>query len=74
MTDRKYLPKSLHTVTAVTRVALYIDEMHPVRFSADALAYRALSALGYDRPFLKDDPTVAACIAAVKKANKGEGA
>lgn len=63
-----YLTKSLHTVTAVSRVALHIYQEYAHGDNAAALTYKALSILGYNRPFLKDDPTVAACIAAVKKA------
>ena len=58
------LTKSLHTVTAVTNVARILPP-------ADALtlAGHALSVLGYDvAEFGADDPTVAACVKAIRKA------
>lgn len=61
----KPLTKSLHTVTAVSRVAKHIDDLHPVRMKPDELVRRALRVLGHEAP--KDDPTVAACIAAYKR-------
>ena len=61
------LTKSLHTVTAVSRVVAHLQEMHPVKLRADALVKRALAALGQSGPWPAYDPTVLAAIKATKK-------
>jgi hypothetical protein len=63
----KTLTKSLHTVTAVSRVAL---ELSQFRESADPveLTHAALNVLGYSvLQFSADDTTIAACVAATAK-------
>ena len=62
----KPLPKSLHTVTAVSWVAAFIKEINPlVKDDPDAVR-RALDVLGYSMAKLpRNDPTVVRCIAAV---------
>lgn len=60
------LTKSLHTVTAVTRVAMHLDSMTPVELTPTQAADRALRVLGYTPPF-KNDDTYARCVASVKK-------
>lgn len=64
-TERKTLTKSLHTVTAVSRVA----HMHlAVTGKNVKVAVRmALKTLGQPGPWPEDDPTVLACIEATKK-------
>lgn len=69
------LTKSLHTVTAVTKVAMYVkanlDVKYPegVRSAAD-LVQMALGILGYQLYDVAtaSDPTVQACVKAVAKA------
>lgn len=68
--ERKSLTKSLHTVTAVTRVAKYLRAMHPATLAIPNAVSRALVILGQEGPWEKDDPTVLACIAAFKKGSK----
>lgn len=66
----KPLTKSLHTVTAVTRVALHLIELNPLVTTSKKALDRALQVLGYDaRQFAANDPTVAACLASIKKAS-----
>jgi len=66
------LTKSLHTVTAVVNVARLIQGSRDsgcATYSADTLARHALATLGYDiADFAADDPTVCACIKAIRKA------
>jgi hypothetical protein len=64
----KPLTKSLHTVTAVSRVAAFIVETNPVaKRGADAVG-RALRVLGYDpAQFAPDDPTLVRCVQASKE-------
>lgn len=61
----KPLPKSLHTVTAVSRVAA----MHAsvTGGNAKTAVQMALKTLGQEGPWPKDDPTVLAAIAATKR-------
>lgn len=61
------IPKSLHTVTAVVRVALHINERTLTNTDIEALVQSALHILGYTG-YTKHDPTVAKCIAALNKA------
>lgn len=62
------LTKSLHTVTAVKRVALHLHgTTPPINTPAKSLDC-ALLVLGYKRKdFPADDPTIKACLAAIKK-------
>lgn len=53
------MPKSLHTVTAVCRVADHLAWEHRTYTTATALASAAFNVLGYDPDQLSiDDPTV----------------
>ena len=62
------LTKSLHTVTAVTNVALHL-RASSVFTDATALTRAALAVLGYDvRAFDTTDTTIQACIKSVRKA------
>ena len=55
----KTLTKSLHTVTAATRVAEHIANTETKYFTAATLANRALEVLGYDfATFHAMDPTI----------------
>lgn len=71
---RGNLTKSLHTVTAVARVAAYIEPIARERFpdgnhSARMVALHALGILGYSpSDYAADDPVILACIAATEKA------
>lgn len=67
MNNRKSLTKSLHTVTAVSRVALYAMRLNPSMEPAAAVA-RALDILGQGADWPEGDATVTACVAAVTKA------
>jgi len=61
------LTKSLHTVTAVTNVARFIQTVRPYG-TAEALLQAALVVLGYSvSQFPKNDDTVERCRAAVAK-------
>lgn len=63
----KTLTKSLHTVTAVTRVAAHLKEMHPVNLDAKRLTDRALTVLGYSvKDISPNDDTYLRCINGVK--------
>ena len=66
MTASGQLTKSLHTVTAVVRVALHINERTLTNTDIEALVQSALQILGHTG-WTKYDPTVAKCIAALKK-------
>lgn len=61
----KYLTKSLHTVTAVSRVAAMHYSVSGG--SAKQAVKMALETLGQAGPWPKDDPTVEAAIRATKK-------
>ena len=61
------LTKSLHTVTAVVRVAKYVEDMHPVSFGTAEYIRRALRIFGYDPKGMENDPTFIACIKAFNK-------
>lgn len=66
----KPLTKSLHTVTAVARVAVYLQRKNKTKKPAGELAVDALRVLGYDpQAFEKGvyDPTFLHCIEAIKK-------
>lgn len=41
------IPKSLHTVTVVSRVAHHLIEMHPANLKVERGVTRALGLLGY---------------------------
>ena len=62
------LTKSLHTVTAVTNVAMHL-RASSVFTNTTALTRAALAVLGYDmRVFDTADTTIQACIKGVQKA------
>lgn len=64
----KPLTKSLHTVTAVSRVAEYLSIQHPTGLAPARAVDRALRVLGYDpKDFSSSDPTVLASIEATRK-------
>jgi hypothetical protein len=59
------LTKSLHTVTAVSRVATFIVDTNPVAKRGKDAVHRALRVLGYDPKKIDDtDPTLKRCIQA----------
>lgn len=64
-TTRRPLAKALHTVTAVARVAAYMDRLG----TAEQRTRDALAVLGYDAEQIAaaDPSLVAACVAAVAK-------
>lgn len=70
MRDRKNLTKSLHTVSAVSNLALYLrgasSETHRAKYWVD----EALAILGHPGTdeWPADDDTVLRCVATVKKA------
>ena len=67
MTVSGQLTKSLHTVTAVVNVALHLDETRTTRYADPAeKVFEALRVLNHPG-YTKYDPTVAKCIAALKK-------
>lgn len=65
------LTKSLHTVTAVTKVALHLRASSPGHYTSDRAAWDlvddALGILGYKGEGATD-PTITACVKAVTKA------
>lgn len=61
------LTKSLHTVTAVAKVAMYIKANLDAGSMPVALTYMALGVLGYT-DISMSDPTYIACLKAVTKA------
>lgn len=61
------IPKSLHTVTAVVKVAMFMHLQPRAVRSLEELVFDALGVLGHTG-YTKYDPTVAKCIAALKKA------
>lgn len=63
----KHLTKSLHTVTAVSRLARYLAEQHPADLPVHNAVTRALRVLGQPGPWPDDDPTVAAANKATTK-------
>lgn len=66
---RTTLTKSLHTVSAVTRVALYLARQSGADSdAAPALVADALDMLGHDASAFVNDPTVERCIGAVRDA------
>lgn len=60
------MTKSLHTVTAVSRVAVLLNQMQPNKAEPATLVGEALRVLGYDDS-PATDPVVAACIKATAK-------
>jgi hypothetical protein len=63
------IPKSLHTVTVVTRIARQtLRDTRPGGFigTPKQLALEALAILGYDLPSA-NDPVLKACIKSVKE-------
>ncbi len=66
MTASGQLTKSLHTVTAVVRVAMHLNERALTDTDIEELVSAALRVLGHTG-WTKYDPTVAKCIAALKK-------
>lgn len=68
----KPLTKSLHTVTAVSRVAKYLIDLHPANLKPERAVPRALGVLGYDaKAFADNDPTILAAIEATRKMVNG---
>lgn len=61
------LTKSLHTVTAVVRVALYINDINPVAREPGDCVDRALRVLGHDPKGMHNDSTYIACVKAYNK-------
>ena len=61
------LTKSLHTVTAVVRVAQYVKDINPVAGDASDCVNRALRVLGYEPKSMHNDSTYIACIKAYNK-------
>jgi hypothetical protein len=62
------LTKSLHTVTAVSRVAAFIVDTNPVAKPGYDAVKRALRVLGYDSDKIApDDPTLQRCVQASKE-------
>ncbi len=60
------IPKSLHTVTAVVRVAMHLNERALCDTDAEDLARAAFRVLGYT-DYSTCDPVMAKCLAALKK-------
>jgi hypothetical protein len=65
MKDRKSLTKSLHTITAVSGVARYL-QTHGGPTSDLAACRAALEILGQANDWSAGDPTLALCVAKVK--------
>lgn len=63
----KPLTKSLHTVTAVSRVAAHLQKSRKTKAPAGKLVVDALRILGYHEIDTVNDPTVTACVTATKK-------
>ena len=64
----KPLTKSLHTVTALSRVAAHLIEMHPAKLTPIRAVDRALAVLGYDpKAYDVFEPTILAAIEATRK-------
>lgn len=63
----QFLTKSLHTVTAVSRVAKHLIDMHPANLKPVDGVKRALRVLGQAGPWPEDDPTVLAAIKATQR-------
>lgn len=61
------LTKSLHTVTAVVRVAHYVKDINPIAGDAADCVDRALWILGHPPRNMHNDPTYLACIKAYLK-------
>lgn len=74
MKVRTTLTKSLHTVSAVSRLALYFSktESATVGDSSASLVRAALDTLGVWSDWADTDATFAACVAAVNKARGGK--
>lgn len=68
MKDRKSLTKSLHTVTAVSRIAAHLATLSAGKPDPVAMVHSALALLGQPGPWPEDDATVAACVKATVKA------
>jgi len=71
MRNRTTLTKSLHTVTAVSNVAALVALNRTAQrlpaLPADELVSEALRTVGQSADWPAEDPTVMACIAAVRK-------
>ena len=66
--ERTTLTKSLHTVTAVSRVALMLAALDKHgRLTASDYARQALEILGQPNDWPVQDATFAACVAAVER-------
>lgn len=64
----KPLTKSLHTVTAVSHVAVYLITTHPAKLTLARAVDRALGVLGYEpKAYAPNDPTILAAIEATRK-------
>lgn len=63
----KPIPKSLHTVTSVSRVAAHLIEMHPANLSVVRGVSRALMVLGYPKLSALDNELIDRCLDATHK-------
>lgn len=61
------LTKSLHTVTAVSRVAHHLATTKPRTTDPELAVRSALLVLGYDGDYPANDPTILAAINATRK-------
>lgn len=66
------IPKSLHTVTVVSRVAHHLIEMHPAHLKVDRAVGRALTLLGYPKPDAGDNEIIDRSITATKRLTEEE--
>lgn len=66
MSTRTNLTKSLHTVTAVSNVAIHLAQTNPIVSTPLRALRRALVVLGQDGDWPEGDPTVDACLAKIK--------
>lgn len=68
MSKRKTLTKSLHTVSAVSRVAVHLAGISAGKPDPVVMVHSALQLLGHPGPWPEDDPTVAMAIKQTTKA------
>ena len=69
MKDRTTLTKSLHTITVVTQVAMYLYRTGATSPNAAMLTNKALTVLGYNAAdYEKDDAVIVRCRDAIAKA------
>lgn len=67
MKNRTSLTKSLHTVTAVSRVAAHLATLSAGKPDPLAMVMAAIELVGQGTGWASDDETVAKCIAATRK-------